>query len=137
MLIGPLSPHELSVPPHKRGRGHDERRPALPRQHPAHRREEKLVPATQLGALDLPAKHGELVAQDEHFCFDIRGDPIQPENAPDDRVEERVEHGGRCYESAAPRANPVSVPHTWRTRKFAVSSCTLPVKGSCALCANL
>src|SRR5919106_2768991 len=63
MFVGPLAPNELSVPPQKRGRGHDERRPALARQHPAHRREEQLVPPTELGAIDLPAKHGELMAQ--------------------------------------------------------------------------
>src|SRR6266511_1895737 len=79
--------------------------------------EEQLVPAAQLGALDLPAEHGEFVAQDEHLGFGIRGDPAQPENAPDDRVEERVEHGGEWYDGAGRRANRVSVPHrrrTWR-----------------------
>jgi hypothetical protein len=30
----------------------------------------------QLGALDLPAKHGELAAQDEHLGFGIRGDSL-------------------------------------------------------------
>src|ERR671918_2920000 len=117
MLMGPPAPNELSVPPHKRGRGHDERRPALPRQHPAHSREEQLVPPTQLGALDLPTKHGELVAQDKHLGFGVRGDPAQPEDAPDDRVEERVEHGEGCYEAAGPRANLVSAPHSLWTQR--------------------
>src|SRR6266511_6359079 len=94
MPIGPFAPSELSVPPHKRCRGHDERRPALPRQHHAHRRDEQLVPAMQLGAFDLPPEHGELVAQDEQLGFGVRGDPTQPENASDDRVEKRVKHGG-------------------------------------------
>src|ERR687891_3024191 len=111
MLMGPLAPNELSVPPQKRGRGHDERRPALPRQHPAYRREEQLVPATQLGALDLPTKHGELVAQDKHLGFGVRGDPSQPENTSDDRVEERVEHGGGYYGIVCERTERVSVPH--------------------------
>src|SRR5829696_7696892 len=110
MPVDPLAPDELSVPPHERGRGHDERRPALPRQHPAHRREEQPVAVTEFGALDLPAKQGEFVAQDQYLGFCIRGDPTQPENASDDRVEERVEHGGGCYESTGRRANRVSVP---------------------------
>ncbi len=71
--------------------------------HPAHRREEQLVPAIQHGGLDLPAKHRELVAKDQHLSFGVRGDPTQPENASDDRVEERVEHGGGCYENAGRR----------------------------------
>ena len=71
MPISPLAPDELSVPSHERGRGHDERRPALPRQHPAHRREEQLLALAQLGAFDMPAEYGELVAQDEHLGFGI------------------------------------------------------------------
>jgi hypothetical protein len=70
-----------------------------------------LVGAMQLGALDLPAKHGKLVAQDKYLGFGIRGDPAQQENASDDRVDERVEHGGGCYEIGGPRTSPVSVPH--------------------------
>ncbi len=57
----------------------------------------------QPGALDLPAKHGELVAQDEQLGFGVRGDPTKLENASDDRVEKRVKHGGGCYESARRR----------------------------------
>jgi hypothetical protein len=63
-------------------------------------------------ALDLPAQHGELVAQDQHLGFGIRGDPSQPENAPGDRIDERVQDGGGCYESAGRRANRVFVPHS-------------------------
>jgi hypothetical protein len=85
--------------------------PTLPRQHPAHRREEQPVPAAQLGALDLATEHGEFVAQDQHLSFGVRGDPTQPQNAPNDRIEHGVEHGGRCYEIAGPGANRVSVPY--------------------------
>jgi hypothetical protein len=86
MPVGPLAPNELPVPSEKRGRGHDERRPTLPGEHPAHRREEQSVPATQPGAFDLPPEHGELVAQYEHLDLGVRGDPAQPENASHNRV---------------------------------------------------
>jgi len=43
------------------------------------------------------------VTQDQYLSFGVRGAPTQPENASDDRVEERVEHGGGCYENAGRR----------------------------------
>jgi transposase-like protein len=73
----------------------DQCRPALPREHPARRRKKQPVPATQLGALDLPTKHAQLVTQDQHLDFGLRGDSDHPEGAADDGVEERVGHSGR------------------------------------------
>jgi hypothetical protein len=95
LFVGPLAANELLVPAHQGGRGHEERRPALPREHPAHRRKKQPVPATQLGAFDLPTKHAQLVTQDQHLDFGIRGDFDHPEGAADDGVEERVDHGDR------------------------------------------
>ena len=43
--------------------------------------------------------------------FGIRGDHVQPQTAPDYRVEERVEHGEEWYGIASRCANRVSVPH--------------------------
>jgi hypothetical protein len=66
----------------------------------------------QLGALDLPTEHGELVAQDQDLGLGDRGDPTQPQDAADDRVEERVQHGGGCYENAGRRGeSSFRAPH--------------------------
>ena len=73
--------------------------------------EKQLVPAMQLGALDLSTDHRELVAQDQYLGFGVRGDSAQPENASEERVDERVEHGRAWYENAGQAANRVSVPH--------------------------
>ena len=51
---------------------------ALPRERPAHRRKEQPVSAPQLGALDLPTKHTQLVTQDKHLGLGLRGDSDQP-----------------------------------------------------------
>src|SRR6266508_238570 len=140
MLVGPLAPNELSVPPHERGRGHDERRPALPRQHPAPRREEQPVPPTQLGALDLPAKHGELVAQDEHLGFGIRGYPARPESMGRRTVGLRPQENRRNLGSIIalrtsdremiPTSLPLSVTGTrmmlFSSRTFMISSSGVP-----------
>jgi hypothetical protein len=51
------------------------------------------------------------VTQDQHLGFGVGGDPAQPQNASDDRVEERVEHGGGYYGIVGQRTDRVSVPH--------------------------
>lgn len=50
------------------------------------------------------------MAQDQDFGFGVRGDPAQPENASDDRVEDRVEHGGDVTRVLVGGASRVSVP---------------------------
>jgi hypothetical protein len=102
-LVGPLSPNELSVPPHERGRGHDERRPALPRRHPAHRREEQLSLRSSLGRLICRRSTASSWRRTS-----TSASASQPENAPGDCIEERVVHGGGWYGIASRRANLVS-----------------------------
>lgn len=73
--VGPLPLDELAVPPEHRLRRDHERGPAVVRERPARRGEERAVPVAQLGASDRPAQHLHLVTEHGVLELELRDAP--------------------------------------------------------------
>ncbi len=63
--VRPLPPDQLAVPPEQGRRGDHEGDPAVPRNHPARRREQHPVDDPELGWTGLPLEDAELMAEDQ------------------------------------------------------------------------
>jgi hypothetical protein len=68
---GPFTGDQPPVPPHNRVRRHQEDRPAPARKRSAQYRQQRTIGGSELGPLDLPAQHLELVA--ENSDLDVLG----------------------------------------------------------------
>lgn len=79
----------VPVPPEPRLRRDQERRPALPAQEPARRREEQTVARAELRPSHLATQDAELVAQD--LDLDILGRLARPACKPEESTQQEVE----------------------------------------------
>ena len=109
---GPLAGDELAVPAKER-LGPDQERPSrLPQEHPARRREERLVGCDVARPLHLPPKDGELVAEHPDLQLGLSRRAFaraeQAEDAAQEHIEERSEHGATLCQIRPCEA------HVWR-----------------------
>ena len=87
----PLPPHELAVPPKQGLRRHEKAGPSVPGKHPAARRDENAVHASEPRSPGLPPEHGELVS--EHGVLDLeRGDGRPSRESAEESAGDPVDH---------------------------------------------
>jgi hypothetical protein len=77
--VGPLPPHELTMPAKQGLRRDPERGPTIAGQRPARRGEERPIVAFELWAADRAAKNSYLVAKDGVLELELRHTPTSSE----------------------------------------------------------
>ncbi len=108
--LRPFAGHQPAVPPQDRVRSEEEARPAPTRQRTAQHRQQSTVGRSELGSLDLPAEHGELVAQDGDL--DVLG--VLAAEASEQHADESARHEvdeGQCHRPIVPYLDPRCSAH--------------------------